>query len=281
MIVNNTPVQRFLVSGREVWVKREDLCTESPGPPFSKCRGLYAHLKRLYKSGIRVVGYVETPISMAGWGVAWLGQKLNMKVVIFDPQYVGDPPSSILIHRKRWKEFHPTIVPVKAGRTCINQHYAKQWMEHNYPGNGMVLPTGIPSKETVSETALEWFRTEDGFHPDCVVVCVGSGTICAGLLKGMEKSDVKLIGVMAYGSNDSRKLQEIYDKAGLHYNGFFACKLPFRIYNPNYEYTEAAEGSCPFPCHSYYDLKAWRWLVDNLDKLNGKVLFWNIGSEAL
>lgn len=34
----------------------------------------------------------------------------------------------------------------------------------------------------------------------------------------------------------------------------------------------------PFPCNPNWDKKAWWWLDNNIDKLNGKTLFWNIGA---
>lgn len=34
----------------------------------------------------------------------------------------------------------------------------------------------------------------------------------------------------------------------------------------------------PFPTHKYWDKKAWRWLTENIDEIEGKTLFWNLGS---
>ena len=34
----------------------------------------------------------------------------------------------------------------------------------------------------------------------------------------------------------------------------------------------------PFPCNVNWDKKAWWWLENNIDKLKGKTLFWNIGA---
>ena len=50
------------------------------------------------------------------------------------------------------------------------------------------------------------------------------------------------------------------------------------IVSAGYDYYDAEERPVPFPCHPYYDAKAWRWLESHLDEIPGEVLFWNIGS---
>ncbi len=292
MIRKNTPIETYDVRGRTVYVKREDLCTEPPGPPFSKCRGLYAKLKKMQRDeGVKVVGYVETPISMAGWGVAWIAQKLGLKAVIFDPQYLHTPPPSIEVHRRKWAQFNPDIIPIKAGMTCVNQHIAKRMLRKEYGKDAVMLPIGIPFRETVLETEKELHRLIDSpawelprkWRPDYIIVCVGSGTICAGLLRGLvwERYN-RLIGVMAYDKNMRKKRKSIFAKAEVKDSDtLFSDKVEFTLINEKWEYTESSYATCPFPCHGFYDLKAWDWLVRHIDTLKGTVLFWNIGSEAL
>jgi hypothetical protein len=36
---------------------------------------------------------------------------------------------------------------------------------------------------------------------------------------------------------------------------------------------------CPFPCNRYYDKKAFKWMVDNIDSIIQPVIFWNIGGD--
>ena len=35
----------------------------------------------------------------------------------------------------------------------------------------------------------------------------------------------------------------------------------------------------PFPCNGTWDRKAWKWLEHNIEKLEGNILFWNIGGN--
>ena len=90
-----TPIEVY----NDIYVKRDDLCFEYPAPPFSKCRGLLMHLAKLKKQGYKYIGYTETSISMAGWGVAWACQELGLTAIIFDPQY-KDTPEVLKYHRK-------------------------------------------------------------------------------------------------------------------------------------------------------------------------------------
>jgi hypothetical protein len=43
-------------------------------------------------------------------------------------------------------------------------------------------------------------------------------------------------------------------------------------------YFEAIEFDCPLPSNPYYDLKAWKFLNENMSTFPDPVLFWNIGA---
>lgn len=64
IILNDTPIEEY----EGIHVKREDLSAPPGAPPFSKIRGLVRHLEKLKKQGFIGAAYVETSVSMAGWG---------------------------------------------------------------------------------------------------------------------------------------------------------------------------------------------------------------------
>jgi hypothetical protein len=37
----------------------------------------------------------------------------------------------------------------------------------------------------------------------------------------------------------------------------------------------------PFDCNEFWDKKMWYWLENNIEKLEGNILFWNIGGSYL
>lgn len=275
--MKTTPIEKY----EGIFVKREDMCFEAPAPPFSKCRGIIVHLEKLKKIGIKTVGYTETSISMAGWGVAWACSLLGMKAVIFDPQYKVTP-KTLAYHREQWAKFDcVTIVPLKAGMAKVNWYISKTILESNYK-NSLLLPLGLPFPETIEATAVEVRRTLKFIEENnikTVVSCVGSGTIAAGIFRGLSDyaSPVKLIGVMTRTGVSSHKHDAIVHKSGILSQGLFHSDTSLQVFDPGWEYTQPSKIDCPFPCHEYYDLKAWQFIKEHQRYMDKNILFWNIG----
>ena len=270
MICNNTPIEKH----GDIYVKREDLACLPPGPPFAKVRGLFSHLMKLRSEGISVVGYVETAISEAGWGVAWLAKELDMKAVIFNPVYKTNQPV-LDFHRIKWVEFGAEIRDIKAGMAKVGYNISKKLLIEEFGSNAIMLPLGLPFSETIDEVAKEFQRTYDDRFQS-IVICVGSGTMAAGVLKGMRKVNCKipLYGILCRQSKQLfKKRRMIVGKAG-----YFFEEPVFYLIDLGYNYTDKVEVDCPFPSNCYYDKKAWLWLKQNVDKIEKPVLFWNIGA---
>ena len=278
MIRDITPTEEYHLGHHKVLVKREDLCTEGDhAPPFSKMRGVYEHLQALKAAGSMVVGYTETSISMAGWGVAWACHLLNMTAVIFYPIYKSTRPDLELLekHREKWERFGAGIYPILAGRAKVNWYISKKILARDFGPEAVMLPLGLPFRETVEQTARQ---LRIGVRHDfrSLVCCVGSGTICAGLLRGMIPGYGRLYGIMSREGDPKRKKREIENKAGQ----LIPMSGPLKVISPGWRYTQRSRVECPFPCHPYYDLKAWQWLKENITEVKGPVLFWNIGRSV-
>jgi threonine dehydratase len=260
-----------------VFVKRDDLCFPPPAPPFAKCRGIIKHLAKLKAEGVEYVGYTETSISMAGWGVAWACKELGLKAVIFDPQYVRTP-QTLITHREQWAKFDPIIVPIKAGMAAVNVHIARKILKKNF-NNSVMLPLGLPFEETMEETRTEAYETLMGM-PDIksVVTCVGSGTIYAGIYRGLNDvgRKITLYGILTRYGDLRQKQVKIQTKAKVFDFGFFESPVRIKLIDKGWEYSQRSYADCPFPCNPFYDLKAWEWLV-NFKSITGPILFWNIG----
>jgi len=288
MLFTHTPVESYAIGKRDILVKREDQCGPVGAPTFSKIRGLIPYLEKLKADNpkLEVVGYVETSISMAGWGVAWACRELGLKCLIFDPQYIPDSELSILrMHRRQWTKYGAVITPVPAGRAKVNWYVAKKRMDEELGDIGHLLPLGLPFPETIYATSNEVYYTikKQMIPVDAIVVNVGSGTIAAGIVHAlythMELNDIKVYGIMGRSGNIHNKRQSILAHAEIPPEGsLFAPDIPFiRIIDPGWEYTQKSEIKSPFPSHPYYDLKAWEWLVNNHESIEGSILFWNIG----
>lgn len=278
-LIDNTPVQSYEIKGRIILVKREDLSCPAPGPPFSKMRGLMTVLSQLKARGYTTIGYTETSISMAGWGVAYGCQLLGLQAVLFDPQYV-ETPTLLTYHRRMWKKFNPIIISVKAGMARVNFNISRKILADKYGQQSTMLPLGLPFPASVEATYTEGKKTreKDKQVDSCasVVVNVGSGTICAGVLKAF--SDKTVYGIMGRTGSTEQKKKKIFEKAGPLFGGMI--KPDFHLVDPGWEYTQASSIRTPFPCHKYYDAKAWQWLVENIEEVQEPILFWNIGRMA-
>ena len=282
MIKNNTPIESYKCQGLSVIVKREDLCVKKGGPPFSKVRGIYDHLYALKKKGVITIGYTETSISMAGWGLTWIGRCLDMRVVIYNPQYKRPHPV-LEYHKKQWIKNGATIRSIPAGMAKVNYYISKKLLKKEFGIDAVLLPLGLPFKESIEGTKNEFLRSikkDDRVSQiKSFVVCIGSGTIASGLWKGVEKAGLSsnVYGIMTRTGKVSGKMKNINVKSGLSSNGFFKARSKFILYDPGWEYTERSHIIPPFPCNPYYDAKAWEWLIQNIHMIKAPVMFWNIG----
>lgn len=272
MIINNTPIEEYNINDKIIYVKREDLCSKSPLPPFSKNRGIIKAIVNLNDKGYTVFGYTESAISMAGIAISAICKRLGLKSVIYDPQYSNNNKSEYLKilehHRNQWKILDAEVIPIKAGMVKVNYYICKKLLSKSYE-NSIMLPIGLPLPETIEETAKEVQRTQNIEIFKTIVVCVGSGTICAGILKGYFGN---VIGIMTRSGNISEKKKKILKKSDT-----LLSNNRLKLIDLGYTYTQKESIKCPFPSHPYYDRKAWKWLVDNINDIEHPILFWNIG----
>jgi len=93
------------------------------------------------------------------------------------------------------------------------------------------------------------------------------------------KKDIeqKVVGVMVSNEKSAINLKKkILDKT----NWFpYTYKVDFDLVDAGYEYKQTETCNVPFPCCRYYDRKAYKWMIDNLQTLKQPVLFWNIGGD--
>jgi Pyridoxal-phosphate dependent enzyme len=270
MVVEGTPLQRYPELG--LVVKREDLCCPG-GPNFSKTRGVYSHVLNRPEA---VIGVLDTSHSQGGWAVARACNLLGKQCRLFYPVYKGSD-GTIKPQQRAAQELGAELIPLPAGRSAILYHRAKKLLS---PADYM-MPNALKLMESVVETAAEVKRTALPNDLDVVIVSASSGTIAAGLLRGLRESSWmgKLIIHMGYSRPAHSVLNYVKRMSG----------YPIRnidLIDEGYSYADqAVDGDDPpFPCNVYYDLKTFRWLVGSPEfhyqrKKYGwrSALFWNIG----
>lgn len=281
-LVENTPIE-YVRPG--LFVKREDLACQPPGPPFAKVRGLWPTLIELKRSGIKTVGYMDTTISMAGWGLSYFCSLLDLNAVIFYPERPASRPVNNLEHHKKiWLKFGAEIRPINTSRCTrlsMQWYKARSIMAEDYP-NSFLLPQGLPCRHTVNAVAQEVRAVGPTYKAGTVVINAGSGVMTAGVLRGLHNYGgmADVIGIMASPKNPAKLRAQILEHAGLAEFGFMdILSNKLEIIDAGYGYEDRVDIETPFPCNSFYDKKAWAWMENNFATLKLPVLFWNIGAE--
>lgn len=279
LVVHGTPWETYDIDdGVEVHVKREDLCCPHPGPSFSKIRGLEAYLSKIPPG--TPVGVLDTVHSKAGWGTAYLCKTLDLPCYNFYPVYVkeldADGNHKLRHNQKVAADLGAMMVPLSAGRSFILYHQAKKELGRLTGSAGVMLPNALKLDEAVDATAAEVVNyTPDALLDATWVVSVSSGTIAAGVLKGLHQHqpDADLVLHLGYSRSKDAVKKYVFDRSGVRSDDVV-------VVDEGYAYKDKVSSlQIPFPCNEYYDAKAWWWLVDyGINELRYPLVFWNIGA---
>lgn len=266
MCQRSTPVEDYLVAGRTVFVKRDDLYAMPPAPPVAKLRGLELLLGRLDSEGQNLVGCFEARVSSIGHGVAAVCKSHpHLSCIVAYPETRGHGLTPSLT----WaRELGAELLPIPSNYLNVCYALARRVVERR---GGHMIPFGFECAEAIAAVALE-ART---VPPECLiggtlVLCCGSGVTLAGLLRGLQILPARIVGV-----SSGRSIRQIRSCVSRHSGG-----LPsqLELHDAVQLYSQAAEAECPFPANRYYDLKAWIHLEEHLGTYSDPVLFWNVGA---
>lgn len=259
----DTPIEKYFINGKEIFVKREDLFHQEPS--LAKLRGIELIKNKLIKTDVNLVGVLDTRISKAGWGISKLFSDTKIKVKCFYPKLKSEIELPEI--QKKEKENGAEVIGLQAGRFNILFSQAKKITEKE---NGFMFPAGLVLNETKEAVSLlidgdyDYFRT--------IIVSLGTGTICSGIISGLERNNLH---PKVYGISCGMKTSKIKKRI----ENLLNKKLPENIFliEPSYNYYDEAKIETPFPSSPYYDKKAFDWLIKNYDNLEKPILFWNIG----
>lgn len=271
----NTPWEIHEVLGRKVYVKREDLCCPFPGPSFSKLRGVEAKIKELQEQLLipEYIGVLDSIHSKAGWGVSYICKKLGIPCEVFYPVKKSEDPKKLRYPQRRAQAFGAKLRPLPATMSSVLFYQALKLFRQDHP-EGFFFPNGLRLPQTIEETAKEVNRvkTFEGMNliQGSWIVSVSSGTIAAGVAAGLDLNFFPGILYLHLGYSRSNEKMKSY------INKYSVIKT--KVIDEKYEYKDLVKYDCPFPCNPYYDLKAWKWLTENIKKLKEPIIFWNIGS---
>ena len=254
-----------------IWVKDESQCAPEGAPPFSKLRGVYAHLKSRPEE---VIGVLDTIHSKAGWAVAWSARELGKQVINYYPAKIGEDIRPAQLESQKCGAVLARLDP---WRSFILYARAKKDLMESYPDRAYyMMPNALKLRESVAETAREvHLNTPPEVLGDDAtwVVSISSGTIAAGVLLGLRmlNADPHIFLHCGY----SRKETAIR-KYLLKMTEFSQLPSKMTIVDEGYAYKDGVKVDVPFPCNEHYDAKAWKWMKENL-LATGPIVFWNVG----
>ncbi|HVG19028.1 MAG TPA: pyridoxal-phosphate dependent enzyme [Blastocatellia bacterium] len=266
LFCDHTPVEEYRVGHKTIFVKRDDLFGRWPAPPLSKLRGLRLLLETEYAGGTRLVGCWDTRISKLGQGLAACCAEFpGMKCIVSYPTKKGERrPASV----DQASELGAEIYPVPGSRISISYSRARKYVEGR---GGLMLPFGLECPEAVEGIKQEASRTPAQLiRGGTLVLCCGSGVTLAGLLSGLPVLPQRVVGI-----SSGRSLRNIAACVRRYVEAIPEC---LELHEPTMPYSVALSYDCPFPTHPNYDLKAWKFLVENLRRYKEPILFWNIGA---
>lgn len=272
MLVDNTPLEDHRAT-HGLLVKREDLCCPPPGPPFSKTRGVYAHIKGRPEE---VIGVLDTYHSQAGHAVAQACALLGKTCVNYYPRYKREPGPHVAQHHSM--ALGAQLQPLAAGPSWRLYHEARKDLGRIH--DSYMMPNALKLPEMVTETAAEVARTLEA-HPDIpedipVLIAISSGTIASGVIKGFHDAGRRPRFLLHQGYSRSEDAVMKYISKTW---GHSLEDTRITLINEGYEYShKARSGEDPlWPANPYYDLKAFRWWASEGRAQWGEALLWNIG----
>jgi threonine dehydratase len=273
-MVNNTPVERYEIEGKPVFVKREDLCTSDMPkyPPLAKLRGASVLLERLHSQGIRLVANLDTLYSKSGQGVAAICRELDMQCIVAHPSTKDKLPPQL--HAAQ--ELGAELLALRPNYVRIHYAQMKRYVESK---GGYALPFGLTCVESTLAVAEEAKTVPNELLTGTLIICVGTGTILSGILLGLKRLP-KIIGVSSGMSfrNQEKNIKRLLLEANASLSRLNEIDDKLTILPPIMPYAEKDTIDCPWPVHRNYDAKAFHFLLNNILQFEAPIIFWNVGS---
>lgn len=208
------------------------------------------------------MGVLDTFHSQAGHAVARACQVLGKKCVNFYPVYKAD--KGLREPQRRSRSLGAELVGIPAGRSCILYHAMRKETERR---GGYAMPNALKLPESVEETAKE---VPTRLRATTVVIPASSGTIAAGVIRGLGRGPLYVVH-LGYSRSHDEVLRYLRQTSGVD--------AEIELIDEGYSYKDVAKKgeTPPWPCNEYYDLKAFRWWLREGRGRFGEALFWNVG----
>ena len=267
-LTEDTPLELYHIKGREVWVKRDDLMGDGMVlPPWGKLAALFELVKKFVDKSKPLV-HLSVDGSWTAWALGAICEELGIEF------YAAHPDSKKISQEYLGmiKEMYPktNLYPIRPNMMQIMYNSLKKDAKEK---GWQMLPYAFDHdfyKDYLAD------RIQPYSHFDNLVVSSGSGVTLSGLAKGYYREELKeffpqvnrKIWTTCVSSVSS--INKTLKKSGI--------PILLNIRKSEYLFENRLDGyETPFPTNQFWDVKQWKWLEENIDQIEGTILFWNIG----
>ena len=272
----DTPLEEHLCGEKQVYVKRDDLLNGNMDlPPWAKMEGIRRVLESGELSKDKPIIHLSVRVSYSGWALAYIGKELGFKIKIAYPDTKDYPKKAL----KKIESLGAELVPMKPNILSIVVSSVGILAEKE---KYQMMPYAFNHSEYINyfkERTQSIMQKHNFKH---LVINAGSGVTPSGILQGFmnfetfgvqSEEDKKYAHLITTASKSSianmLKKWNVYDR-----NQTQIHETPHDFFD-DMDWCET-----PFPCNGNWDKKAWDWLKENGCKLDGDVLFYNLGGAC-
>lgn len=270
-----TPIEKYQLKGKTVHVKRDDLVGDGTTlPRWAKIEGIRKILESDYIDKSKPLTHLSVYGSWTGWVLSVLCKEYGIEFISSYPNSKSYPPEILEIIKGNGAKLNPLkpnmmkLLENKLGGIAKRNG----WQQLPYAFNH---PTYVSYMQNRMKQVLE----EEDF--DHLVVSIGSGVTASGLIREFLQysswQDIlknrRQVHTVTMSSIESTKKILNENKAGDLNN--------IHIYKSDYAFDDFMDDvtDYPFDMNEFWERKMWYWLENNVQNLDGKILFWNIGGS--
>ena len=269
-----TPIEEYQLKGKTVYVKRDDLVGNGTTlPRWAKIEGIRRILESDDIDKDKPLVHLSVYGSWTGWTLSELCKEYGIEFISAYPDSKTYPPEIL----EKVKGNGAVLYPMKPNMMKLLENklggiaQREGWQQLPYAFNH---PTYVNYMQSRMQEVLE----KENF--DHLVVSIGSAVTASGLIREFLQykdwkdllNNKRKVHTITMSSVASTKKILNFNKAGDLNN--------INIYKSPYEFNDFMDDyEVPFDCNEFWDKKMWYWLEENIESLDGKILFWNIGGS--
>ena len=272
----DTPLEKHICGETEVYIKRDDLLNGNMDlPPWAKMEGIRRVLENGELSKDKPIIHLSVRVSYSGWALAYIGKELGFKIKIAYPDTKDYPQKAL----EKIESLGADLVPMKPNiLSIVISSVANLAKKENY----QMMPYAFNHIDYINyfkERTQNIMQKKNFKH---LVINAGSGVTPSGILQGF--MNFETFGIQ---SEENKKYAHLITTASK--SSIASMLKKWNVYDRNqtqihetpHDFFDDMDWcETPFPCNGNWDKKAWIWLKENGCKLNGDILFYNLGGAC-